>query len=129
MMLPMSLRLYSNYNIRRRGIIYGELQLMFVQLTNPEMPMFVRFNVTPRFEDDRYGIYIPLTFSNYVPANAGLAIRLKPLIIGSENLFTFWAYDDRGQPIDLYVTVKIPIIHDSERIDWKTMGKRLHKRL
>jgi len=128
-MLPMSLRAYANYNIRRRGIIYGELQLMFVQLVNPELPMFFRFNITPRFEDDRFGIYVPLTFSNYVPADAGLAIRLKPLIIGSGNLFTFWAYDDRGTPLDFYITLKVPIIHDSERIDWRTMGKRMNKRI
>jgi len=127
-MLPMSLRIYSAYNMRRRGIIYGELHFMFVQLTNPDLPMLFRLNITPRFEDDRFGIYVPLTFSNYVPFNAGLAIRLKPLIIGSENLFTFWAYDDRGTTFDFYITLKIPILNDSERIDWKTMGQRLNKR-
>ncbi len=120
-MLPMSMRVYGEINIRRRAIIYNEFHFMFAQLTNPDMPVFFRYNVTPRFEDDRFGVYVPLTFTNYIPADAGLAIRLKPLIIGSGNLFTFWAYEQRGKALDFYVMLKIPILNDDERIDWKSM--------
>ncbi len=127
--LPMSLRLYTEVNIRKRAIIYGEFHFMFAQLTNPDMPMLFRFNLTPRFEDDRFGVYVPLTFTNYIPAEAGLAIRLKLLIIGSGNLFTFMAYEERGKALDFFVALKIPILNDDERIDWKTMGKRSRKKL
>jgi len=129
MMLPMSFRVYTEVNIRRRAVIYGEFHFLFAQLSNPELPLLFRFNLTPRFEDDRYGIYLPMTFTNYIPADVGLAIRLKPLVIGSGNLFSFWAYEERGTSLDLFVVLKIPILNDDERIDWKTMGKRARKRI
>lgn len=123
--LPMSLRVYAEVNIRRRAVIYGEAQFVMAQMTHPDLPAYFRFNVTPRFEDDRFGIYLPLTATTYNPFDAGLAIRMKPLIIGSGNLFSFWAYDDRGGAMDFYVMLKIPILNDDERIDWKTMNSRM----
>ncbi len=122
--LPMSMRVYTEVNIRRRWVVYGEFHFLFTQLTHPDMPMYFRFNVTPRFEDDRFGIYLPLTTTNYTPFDAGLALRLKPLVFGSGNLFSFWAYEERGKALDFYVTLKIPILNDNERIDWKTMNRK-----
>ena len=122
--LPMSLRLYTEVNIKRRAIIYQEFHFMLAQLTDPNMPLVFRYNLTPRFEDYRFGVYLPLTFTNFDPVNAGLAIRLMPIVFGSGNLFTFWAYEDRGKALDFYVTVKIPIVNQDERIDWKAMTQR-----
>ncbi len=119
LMLPMSLRLYLEANFGKRLLIYGEFHFMFTQLTDPNMPLVFRFNLTPRFEDYQWGVYLPLTFSNYIPANAGLALRWKPFIIGSGNLFTFWAYQDRKQALDFYIAIKIPIVQDNERIDYR----------
>jgi hypothetical protein len=122
--LPMSTRLYAEVNINRRIVLYGEFHFMFAQLTHPDMPVYFRFNFTPRFEDDRYGVYLPITTTNYIPFDAGLAIRLKPLVFGSGNLFSFWAYEERGTALDFFVALKIPILNDGERIDWKTMKSR-----
>lgn len=124
--LPMSLRLYADYNFGNRLCIYNEFQFMFVKMMNPgaTAPVTFRYNLTPRFEDYRFGIYLPLTFSNYIPANAGLALRWKPFIIGSGNLFTFWIYDDIGKPMDIYLTIKIPIVKDDQRIDYSNRKKR-----
>lgn len=82
-----------------------------------DMPVAFRFNVTPRYEDERFGVYLPLTFSNFIPAYIGLALRWKPFIIGSGNLFTFWAYEDRGKPFDIYFTVKVPVLKKEERVN------------
>lgn len=127
-MLPMSVRVYTEVNIRRRLVVYGEFHFLFAQLAHPDIPMYFRFNVTPRFEDDRFGIYLPLTTTNYIPFDAGLAIRLKPLVFGSGNLFSFWAYEERGKALDFFVTLKIPILNDNERIDWKTMNSKKKKK-
>ncbi|GIV33942.1 MAG: hypothetical protein KatS3mg031_1477 [Chitinophagales bacterium] len=119
LLLPMSLRVHSEVNLGKRLLVYGEFHFLFTQLTDPQMPLVFRFNLTPRFEDYQWGVYLPLTFTNYLPASAGLALRWKPFIIGSGNLFSFWAYPDRDRALDIFVAIKIPIVQDNERIDYR----------
>lgn len=123
--LPMSFRLYGDYNFKKHLSVYTEFHFLFIGMMNPgpEGKLFFRYNVTPRFENKSFGVYLPLTFTNHLPANAGIALRWKPFIIGSSNLFTFWAYDERGKSIDLFLTVKIPILPKAER----TMGNKEKK--
>jgi len=116
--LPMSFKLYADVNLGKHFYIYNELQTLFAKLTNAQAGTLIRYNITPRFEDKRFGVYLPIAFTNYVPANAGLALRWKPLIIGSGNLFTFWAYDDMGKAFDIYLIIKIPILN-KERVKLK----------
>ncbi len=122
--LPISLRLYGDYNFVKNLSVFTEFHFTFIQLmqSNLDAPLIFRYNITPRYEDERFGVYLPLNFSNYFPGNAGLALRWKPFIIGSSNLFTFWVYEDRGKALDLYLTIKVPILKKEERV--KHLGRK-----
>jgi hypothetical protein len=110
--LPMALRVYGDYNFGKNLFVYTEFHFVFVNMMYDaaDNPLIFKYNLTPRFEDHRYGVYLPMTFTNYIPANVGLALRWKPFIIGSANLFTFWAYEQYGKPFDVYLTIKVPIL-------------------
>lgn len=119
--LPMSLRIYTDFNLNHGIYVFTEFHWMFAGLMDKDLtpPLLFRYNLTPRFEDYRFGVYLPLTFGNIIPANAGFALRWKPLIVGSGNLLTFWAYDDTESTIDLFMAIKIPVAKMEERIDYK----------
>lgn len=113
--LPMSLRLYADYHLGRSFYLYGETHLQFLNMTNRfnNGKVFFEQIISPRYETEQFGVYLPLNFSNVQPANAGIALRWKPFIVGSSNLLTFYAYS--GRFLDLYFKVKIPVLPKKER--------------
>jgi hypothetical protein len=124
--LPLSFRIYGDYNFGKHLSLYSEFHFVFIRLINrsSKMPILFEYTLTPRFEDNRYGVYLPVSFTNYIPANVGIALRWKPFIIGSSNIFTYWAYKNNGKFIDLYLKFKIPVLYKNERVRYqKKMNK------
>jgi len=65
---------------------------------------------TPRYEDKRFGVYMPFTYDNFLKFNIGITLRWKAFILGSQNIFTTWFYPKEEQVFNLFLAIKVPIL-------------------
>ena len=68
----------------------------------------LRLNITPRFENKKWGVFLPVTYGNRFDTTVGLAFRWRFIYVGSStvigNLFT----TEKGQG-ELFLGINIPI--------------------
>ncbi|MDR1406012.1 MAG: DUF5723 family protein [Prevotellaceae bacterium] len=67
------------------------------------------YTLTPRFEQTWFGVGLPIQIDEYSNVNVGMMLRLGPLWIGSQTLFTNLAANT-GKASDVSVMVKIPFL-------------------
>jgi outer membrane protein OmpA-like peptidoglycan-associated protein len=69
------------------------------------------FSLTPRWDHKWFGVMIPFSYSQYRNFNVGACARVGPLIIGSDNLATFFSKKKTVYGADFYFMAKIPIFY------------------
>ncbi len=63
-------------------------------------------SVTPRFEHRIFGGYVPVVFNNWNDFNVGLAGRVGPLVIGTENIGSIFSSSD-FRSTEFFVALKL----------------------
>lgn len=62
------------------------------------------FTFTPRWENKSLGVYVPFNYNNLSKLNVGTAVRLGPLVAGSNSLLT--AASGKSKQIDVFVGLR-----------------------
>lgn len=65
---------------------------------------FNSFSVTPRFETKKLGVYLPLNYSELTSFNAGVALKLGPVYLGSGSVLT--ALFNSSKQADIFLGVR-----------------------
>ena len=63
--------------------------------------------MTPRYESEKIGIYLPFTYNKILNLESGVAFRWKPLVIGSGNIISSLFQGSDRTNIDIYLTTRI----------------------
>lgn len=63
--------------------------------------------VTPRYEEKWWSVSVPVVLYDYAQLRYGLALRLGPLVIGSDNIRSIWTNNTHFTGSDAYVGLKI----------------------
>ncbi len=108
MNLPTSLNLMGDYNIDGRFFVSASATIALTGGTNDDhkTSALTWLMVTPRFETKHLGAYLPLSVNRYGQADAGLALRAGPLVIGSSSLFTT-LFQSRINHADVFVALRV----------------------
>lgn len=64
------------------------------------------YTLTPRWEEGKYGIYLPVTYSSLTHFNTGVGIRVGPVFFGSGSLLSSLVSENSKQG-DFYLGVHI----------------------
>lgn len=104
--LPTAIRSQLDYRIY--GNIFVELGALYgisKDKNKAHIPAYVsEVSLTPRFENRYFGAYLPLSYNYLTEYNAGLALRLGPLFVGSSSLFT--ALAEKSKQMDVFVGLR-----------------------
>lgn len=80
--------------------------------------IWATYSITPRWEGQWLGIYMPLSFSKIMGSNLGLALRLGPLVVGTNDLFGTWAgkakFGDANYYMALHLQIPYTRIRDND---------------
>ncbi len=111
MQLPTALHLTYDRFFNRWAGIQAQLNvpIMFSALTQYSgtyNPMSI--SVTPRAETVGFGVYLPLSYNTISGFQAGLSLRLGPLIIGSGSILNL-KFLNRTKGGDAYFILRVPI--------------------
>lgn len=108
MKLPTSLNVQVDYNIWK-GFYVNYTQFVSFKRRNQasKLRSQTTFSITPRFEHKWFDFALPLIVSPDNKFQFGAAMRLAFLVIGTNDLASFWK--DRVYGNDIYVAVKIPV--------------------
>lgn len=108
MALPTALNLMGDYNIDGRFFVSANavLALTAGQRKLSKNYALTQLQVVPRYETRMFGAYLPLTVNHNGQADAGAAIRIGPLLIGSSTIFTN-LFQQRINHADAFVALRI----------------------
>lgn len=67
-----------------------------------------KFNLTPRFENNIWGAYLPVSYNNRVDFTAGIALRWKYVYLGSNTILTN-LIDSESKYGEFYFGINIPL--------------------
>ena len=68
-------------------------------------------NIVPRYEGRTFGVSVPIQYNSYKQWNMGLGLRLGPLWIGSNDLFSSLVGSKNMYGISASAVVKVPILY------------------
>ncbi len=108
--LPTTLHLTYDRNFNKWLGVQGQVDvpLMFTRISyytgnyNP-----VAIHITPRAEIPLGGLYMPISYNSVSGFQAGAALRLGPLVIGSSSLINFRL--TKTKAFDAYFILRVPI--------------------
>ncbi|MCP4121740.1 MAG: hypothetical protein GY751_08295 [Bacteroidetes bacterium] len=128
--VPMQLSWQLDYNLGRNFYMNLVMLLNINKLgfNNIDLPNSYRFRFTPRYEDHAYGVYLPIESTGGGLINAGLALRWKAFVIGSNNIFSRWFYADDNVVGDIYVGIKAPLLKNEYQGKRPVKGRLESKR-
>lgn len=71
-------------------------------------------SITPRFDHKWFGVAIPISYNSMyartaTPVNAGVMLRLGPLVLGTNSMLNLIAQDRTIYGADFYTLLKVPI--------------------
>jgi len=72
------------------------------------------FSITPRWDHKWFGAFIPVSYDLTGNFKAGIALRVGPLILGTNSLAP-WVSKSKIYGADAYAMLKIPIMYRSPR--------------
>lgn len=84
----------------QRGIYFKTLDILPQNI--------FRYGVTPRFENEKWGFFLPLSYSNRFGWNSGLAFRWRYIFVGSSTIISNLFNSDKGHG-ELYLGINIPL--------------------
>jgi len=115
MNLPLAISAQIDYNI------YKDFYVNFTPYWSPRLKNnnekvhdITTFSLTPRWDHKWFGAFIPLSYDVTGNTKVGLALRLGPLIVGTNSLGP-WVTRTDIYGIDVYTMLKIPIMYRSPR--------------
>lgn len=87
--LPTALNWQADYQLNKFFGVSAQAVVAFYQ---PQKRAFKlqdigSFTMSARFDTRIFGAYLPLTFNTLTPMQAGLTLRVGPLLVGSSNVF------------------------------------------
>lgn len=112
MTLPTALHVMADYNIDGRFFVNANA---VVAITSGKSDysktyMMTQLQVTPRFDSKHFGAYLPLVINKNGQADAGVGIRIGPLLIGSNSIFSN-LFRQRIDHADAFVALRVIPIH------------------
>lgn len=111
MSLPRTLTAMLDYHVHE-GLYVG-LNAWYSP-KSPDDPTRVRnlnrLALNPRYEMRWFGAGVPLSYQELNGFDAGLYLRLGPIILGSANLFTN-GFGDELSGADVYLSMRVPLLH------------------
>jgi hypothetical protein len=112
MTLPTALHVMADYNIDGRFFINANA---VVAITSGKKDysktyMMTQLQLTPRFDSKHFGAYLPLVINKNGQADAGIGIRIGPLLIGSNSIFSN-LFRERIDHADAFVALRVIPIH------------------
>lgn len=108
MNLPTSLNLMGDYNVDGRFFVSASATIALTggMKDDNKTSALTQLMVTPRYETRHLGAYLPLSVNRFGQADAGLALRAGPLVLGSSSLFTT-LFQSRINHADVFVALRI----------------------
>ncbi|MFD2887366.1 DUF5723 family protein [Chitinophaga cymbidii] len=108
MNLPTSINLMGDYNLNDRFFISASATIGLLSGTTDDNKnhALTQLLITPRYETRHIGAYLPFSVNRYGQADAGLGLRLGPLVIGSASLFSNLARG-RVNHADAFVALRV----------------------
>jgi hypothetical protein len=107
--LPTTLQADVDYHLHKGFYINAAAQVSLTSKSKPyNNKYFNTFTVTPRYEGRWFGCYLPVSHSELVKWNAGLALRFGPLFAGSGSLFT--ALLDKSKQADVFFGIRFGMV-------------------
>jgi len=111
--LPMVFNASVDWNVGKGAYVNGNVVMGISQGTQKS---FYRntYTLTPRFERLWFGVGLPVQYDQYNNFNLGLMLRLGPLWIGSQTLFTNLT-SKNSKAFDLSIVAKIPFTKNMKK--------------
>ncbi len=103
--LPTALSLQADYNFRPNWYVNGTV-VVPVKVFKNSVSRESLIAITPRFENEKFGISLPVSLFNYYKPRVGIAFRYKGFFIGSEKPSGFFHFSD-FTGLDFYTGIKI----------------------
>ncbi|MDP4209784.1 MAG: DUF5723 family protein [Bacteroidota bacterium] len=72
---------------------------------------FSSYNLTPRFEKKKWGIFLPLQYDQFNKANVGFAFRVGPFWLGSSTVLSNALKAKNNFATDIHFLIKLPILY------------------
>lgn len=119
--MPTTLSFQIDYNIWKDFYINLTPNFAF-QYKNQEAKVhdWTTVSLTPRWDHRWFGVSIPVSYSSFYaksdqPFGVGACLRLGPLTVGSNRVFTYLSDKQDVYGADLYMLLKIPVPYHSPR--------------
>jgi outer membrane protein OmpA-like peptidoglycan-associated protein len=107
--LPTSLHFNFDWNIHNKFYLNANVDFNTINKTTINTNSIGNnYALTPRFESKWFTFSVPLNIMEYSGFQAGAAMRLGPLLVGSGSVITNF-FSDKTKAIDVFVGLKIPV--------------------
>ena len=107
--LPTTLHLNIDYHLHRGFYVDLATQLAFKKDAKPyNSAYYSSVTLTPRYEGRKIGLYVPVNYNALTKFNAGVAVRLGPLFLGSGSVLT--ALLGNSKQADAYFGLRFGIL-------------------
>ncbi|RBL91562.1 DUF5723 family protein [Chitinophaga flava] len=108
MSLPAALNLMGDYNIDSRFFVSANavIALNAGNRNFYKTYALTQLLITPRYETERFGAYMPFVINHNGQADVGAAVRFGPLVLGSYSLFTT-LFQSRINHADAFVALRL----------------------
>ncbi|GAB4138170.1 MAG: hypothetical protein Fur0041_13130 [Bacteroidia bacterium] len=112
MNLPTAFSIQADYQIWKDFYI-NLTQFYAVQWKNNanKVHELTTISVTPRWDHKWFGIWVPMSYNQFRNFQVGTGVRMGPLIIGTNNLATYFSKTKTIYGADLHIALKIPIMY------------------
>lgn len=119
--LPTQLSFQIDYNIWKDFYVNLTPNIAF-QFKNKEAKVheWTNISLTPRWDHRWFGVSLPISYSAFYaksdqPIGVGVGLRVGPLIVGSNRVFTYLSDKKDVYGADLYMMLKVPIPYHGPR--------------
>ncbi len=121
--MPTRLTFIADYNFGNNIFLNMQHSLLYLNrnFEDDTEKSIYKVTVTPRYETQTYGLYMPISYGRVAKFNTGIALRWKGLSIGSANIISRWLYADNVVVGDLYFSGKFPLMHHRYKAKKKSL--------
>jgi outer membrane protein OmpA-like peptidoglycan-associated protein len=111
MNLPTAFSLQVDYNIWKDFYVnFTPYWSPRFKNDNEKVHDITNFSLTPRWDHKWFGVFVPFSYDNTGNTKIGLALRLGPLVVGT-NSFGIFATKKNIYGADAYLMLKVPILY------------------
>jgi len=116
MNLPTALHLSGDYNIDGRFFISANAVVGFFSGKKDDSKNYAitQLQVTPHFDTRNFGAYLPMVVNRFGQVDAGVGLRLGPLVIGSASIISNLLRSQLNHA-DGFLALRVPMISLKKR--------------